>query len=129
MAKRTEADKLARGAITVILAGKEWEIAPLVIRDAREWRKKAVRTLSGVTQYASISTDDPQGFANAIDAMLVAMPDQMTDLFFDYAKKLDREAIESTATEAELAKAIEEVMEVAFPLLRSMTSSWGKLSQ
>jgi len=128
MAKRTEAEKVVRASIVVMLAGKEHEIAPLVIRDAREWRKKAVKVLSGVTQYASISTDDPKGFANAINVMLVEMPDEMTNLFFDYAKNLDREEIEATATEAELAKAIEEVMEVAFPLLRSMTSSWGKLS-
>lgn len=129
MVVRTEEDKLLKAPLVVILGGKEYQIELLVIKDAREWRKKAAKVLSYIPKYANVSTDDAEGFAGAMSAMLVEMPDEMTNLFFEYAKNLDRDEIEATATEAELAKAIEAVMEVAFPLLRSMTSAWGKLAQ
>lgn len=126
---RTEEDKILRSPITVVLGGEEHKVSPLVIRDAREWRKKFAQLLGKLPAYAATTTDDAKGFEVAIVAMLVGMPDEMADLFFAYAKDLDREAIEASATEAELAKAIEVVLEIAFPLVGSMTGALRKMSQ
>ena len=129
MTTRTEEDKLLRAPIVVILGGQQHEVKPLVIAEAREWRKKVSRLLGRLPSYAGVTTADAKGFASAVDAMLVGMPDEMVDLFFSYAKDLNRETIEQSATEAELAAAIGAVMEVGFPLLGSMTGALRKLSQ
>ncbi len=126
---RSEEDKLLRVPIVVTLGGEEYEIKPLVIKDAREWRKKFAKLLGRLPSYVSTSTDDAASFSNAVDALIVSMPDEMADLFFVYAKDLDREKIESTATEVELVKAIESVLEVAFPLLGGLTGVLRKMAQ
>jgi hypothetical protein len=129
MVTRTEEQKLFRAPITVILGGKEYEILPLVIKDARIWRKKLSTLLGKLPGYTKVTTDDAAGFASAIDAMLVGMPDEIADLFFSYAKDLNREIIESTATEVELAGAFEAVMAVAIPLTSSLTGALGRLGR
>ena len=129
MPGRTEDDKVFRASITVTLGGKEYEIKPLVIKDAREWRKKFSALLAKLPRFANTSTDDPESFQAAVDSMLVAMPDEITDLFFAYAKNLNRDEIESSATEAEVARAIDAVMEVAYPLLGSLTGALRRMSQ
>ncbi len=126
---RTEEDKVFRGPITVTLGGEEYEIKPLVIRDAREWRQRFAKLVGQLPSYANVSTDDAQGFGSAVTALLVSTPDQMADLFFSYAKEIDREQIEAVATEEELAKGIEQIMGVAFPLVRSLTGALGKMAQ
>ncbi len=129
MTKRTEEEKLAQASIVVILGGKEYKIAPLVIRDSREWRKKVVTSLSSLPQYTRVTADDVELFGKAINAMLVVMPDQVIDLFFAYARGLNRQDIENVATDAEMAKAFEQVVEIAFPLASSLVGTMTKLSQ
>lgn len=127
--KRTEEDIIFKSPITVILGGKKYEIELLVIRKAREWRKKMAKLFATFPKYASANTDNPEEFADAMEGMLAEMPDQMADLFFEYAHNLDREEIENTATEVELAEAISKLMSVAFPLLKSLTSSMEQLAR
>jgi len=61
--------------------------------------------------------------------MLVEMPDKVIDLFFAYAKDLNREEIEAVATDSEMARAFEKVVEMAFPLARSLVGAMGTVSQ
>jgi len=60
---------------------------------------------------------------------MVTKSDEVIDLFFSYAKTLDREEIESIATDAELATAFAEVMKVAFPLAESLPKAMNNLAQ
>ena len=60
--------------------------------------------------------------------MTITMPDKVIDLFFKYAKDLNREEIEGIATDAEIAKAFEEVVKVAFPLAESLPKAMGRIS-
>ena len=113
----------------LILGGKEYEAKPLVIRDSRVWRHKLATMLGMLPQYVNITTDTPDKFEGALNALLQAMPDQVLDLVFLYAKALDRETIEGEATEAEIAKAFEQILEVAFPLARSMAGAMKRLSR
>ncbi len=119
MEKRTEEQIIAQASIVVILGGKEYKIAPLVIRDSREWRAKVIKLIAPLPGYSKATTDDMEGFEQALTALLVTMPDQVIELFFDYAKELDPKEIEAVATDAEMADAFKEVIEVAFPLAQS----------
>lgn len=125
---RTEDQKVSQDPIEVVLGGKKYPVKLLVIKDSREWRKKAVELLVSLPQYASITTDDPEAFSGAMTALIVAMPDTITDLFFQYAKDLDRDEIEAVATDAEMANAFEEVLSVAFPLVGSVSVMADKIA-
>ncbi len=124
---RTEEDKVFQGPIKVVLGGETYEIRPLTIREAREWREEVAPTLTMYSRYADVSSDDALAFQNAMAAMVMETPNQMADFFFSYAKDLDRKAIEEVATEYELSEAIAAVQEVAFPLLRTLTRMTGRL--
>ncbi len=120
--ERTEEDKVLQSPIEVKLGGRTYKIKPLVIRDAREWRKKAADLFGCIPQRMAVTTDQPQEFEAIMQALLVSTPDAVADLFFGYAKDLPREEIEARATEAELGAAMAEVFKIAFPLLRSLTA-------
>ena len=126
---RTEEQIVARAPFVVILGGKEYEVVPLVIRDSRVWRQKVIKLIAPLPQLVKVTMDTPDDFERVLEQMLVIMPDQVVDLFFDYAKDLDREEIEGIATDAELAKAFEEVVKVAFPLAESLPKALARLSQ
>jgi len=126
---RAEGDKVVHAPIVVILGGQEYKINILVIKDSRPWRAKVVKALSKLPEYTKVTTDDSELFGKAIDAMLVGMPDTVLDLFFEYAKSLDREEIEDVASDAEVAKAFEQVVEVAFPLANSLVGTMTSFSQ
>lgn len=117
--ERTEEEKLTQAGFKVILGGKEYSVAPLVIKDSREWRKKVIALISPLPTLATTSLDTPEGFEQALSSMLLEMPNEVIDLFFDYAKDLDRPKIESVTTDEEMAKAFMEVIAFAFPLAGS----------
>ncbi len=127
--ERTEEEKVARAPITVTLGGEPHRIEPLVIKDSREWRKAVVAALGELQGHTQTSSDDPGAFQSSLDALLVGMPDKVLDLFFEYAKDLDRSTIEATATDKEVAEAFEKVVALAFPLAQSLVGTMGKLSQ
>lgn len=130
MSKRSEEQKVTQAPVVVILGGKEYKITPLVIRDSRVWRSEVSKALGMLPQYAKVTTEDPpEMFGKAIDAMLVVMPDLTVDLFFSYAKELDRDEIEGIATDSEIAKAFEQLVEIAFPLAQSLTGTMTIISQ
>ncbi len=119
MVERTESEVVTQAPLTVTLGGKSYEVAPLVIRDSRVWRAKVIDLIAPLPQLIKTTMDDAEGFGDVLKQIMVTMPDQIADLFFEYAKDLDRENIEQTATDAELAVAFEEVIKIAFPLAQS----------
>lgn len=129
MERRTEEDKIFKVPIEVILGGKQYLIKPLVIKEARAWRGKLANLFKKLPTYVNATTDDSAGFEVAMNAVLKSLPDETADLFFSYAKDLDREVIEAEATEIELAEAFEAVMIIALPLVRSLTGAMTRLGQ
>ena len=127
--KRSEEEKIAQAPIEVILGGRKHQIKPLVIRDSREWRKKVIALLAQLPGMLNITTDSPEDFGGALSTLLVTMPDQVIDLFFEYAKDLSKEEIEGIATDDEIAKAFEKVVEVAFPLAESLPKVMKHISR
>lgn len=125
---RTDEDKILQNPVTVFFNGVEYGIKPLVIREAREWRRQFAALIGKLPSYTKTTTDDPAGFNSAVGALIVEMPDEMTDLFFSYAKDLPRDEIEGTATELEMAAAVEVLLTIAIPLLPSLTKALGKMA-
>ena len=119
MTSRSENDIVTKAPIVVSLGNKEYDIAPLVIKEARAWRVKVVEVLASLPSLED-TADTPENFDAALKLLLVTMQDTVLDLFFEYAKELDREEIEGIATEDEVADAFSRVIEVAFPLARSL---------
>ena len=125
--KRSEGDKITQAAILVKFGGKEYEIKPLVIKESREWRKQFAKVLKGLPLFTNV-TNTTEQFEKVINGMFLDVPDSVMDLIFAYAKDLPREEIEAVATDEEMAKAFEAIIEVAFPLARTMVGVPATLS-
>ena len=126
--KRTEEEILTQtGGIKVRLGGKEYILPLLVIRKAKLFRQHIAELSSELARLAQVSSDNPSEFEAGIKTIMFTMPDKVLDLFFEYAgDNLDRETIENTATEAELADAFGEVMKQAFPLSVGLVKGLSK---
>ncbi len=118
--ERSEEDKVTQAPLEVILGGVPHEIKLLTIKEARIWRTKVKECVNDLSRYSDVTADNPEEFLTALNALLVEMPDDVIDLFFGYAKDLDREAIEDVANDLEIAKAWGQVQAVAFPLTQSL---------
>lgn len=128
MKERTEEEKVSQAGIVVKLGGGEYSIPPLVIRDARKWRQKVLEVLLHLPNMETTS-DEPEAFDKAMKLLLVTMQDTVIDLFFEYAKDLDRDEIEGKAFEEDVADAFERIVEVAFPLAQSLSKVNQRLSR
>jgi len=126
--KRSEDQILTQAPIMVSFGGKEYELKPLVIKESREWRRQFAEVLKGLPLFVN-AIDTTKHFEQVINGMFMDVPDKVIDLIFAYAKDLPREEIEAVATDVEMSKAFESILEVAFPLSRSMVGATAKLSQ
>ena len=105
-ADRTEEEKLTQAPLKVILGGKEFDVAPLVIKYSREWRKKSMPLITFLIQYSRKSEDDME---DSIEELFGAKTDGIIESFFEYAKDLPRPEIEEIATDGEIITAFMEV--------------------
>ena len=126
---RSEDQVVSQAPILVSFGGTEYQIRPLVIKESREWRQKLAKMMGELSPVVNVTTDTPEKFQEAMNSLLVTMPDTVVDLVFAYGKELPRDEIEAVTTDAEMAKAFEGILEVAFPLARSVTGITGKLSR
>jgi hypothetical protein len=124
---RTEEEKLARAPVSVILGGKEYEIRQLTLAESRVWKKKVASLLAEGFKSTRATSDDIDKFSASLSTFMIDAPDALIDLFFSYAKDLNREEIESVATESEIAVAWERIREVAFPLAQTLVRTMGKM--
>ena len=127
--QRSEEQILYQDGIKVTLGGKDYVVRPLKLREEREWRQRLSTLLGTLPELAKVTTDNPAAFRGAVDTMMVSMPDEVVDLFFSYAKDLDRITIEEEAIGAEIAEGFKKVMTLAFPLPQALTEAMMKLSQ
>ncbi len=116
MEERTEEDKVTRAPLKVILGDEEYEITPLVMRDSKAWRAKAAPFRASAVSLAATNSDDTVAFEAAFQSTMLERLDQAIELFFEYAKALDRDEIMGKANDNELVKAWSKVVEFAFPL-------------
>ena len=129
MEQRTEDQKLTQAPVVVVFGGKEYKLRILTIKESREWRQQTIKTFNELPQYTKVTSDDPNKFNSALESLLITMPDTVVDLFFAYAKDLDRKEIETVATDQEMYLAWEKVVELSFPLLRGLVQTMSKMAQ
>ena len=120
---RSEEQIVAQEPLRLIFGGKSYEVKLLVIKDSREWRRKIADMLGRLPLYVNATTDAPEQFQEALNGLMVDMPDKVVELVFDYAKDLPRDEVEAVATDAEMARAFESILEVAFPLAQSIAGA------
>ena len=126
--KRSEDQVITQAPIMVSFGGKQYELKPLVIKESREWRRQFAEVLKALPLFVN-AIDTTKHFEQVINGMFLDVPDKVINLIFAYAKDLPREEIEAVATDDEMAKAFEVIIEVAFPLARSMVGMPGMLSR
>lgn len=126
--KRTEEEILFHDGVKVILGGKEYVVKPLAIRPDREWRQKLAKLVATLPQHTNVTTDKPKEFGGAVEALLVGNPDTVIELFFDYAKDLNRADFEETATAVEVSVAFLQVWDMFRPLPQTLTKAMTNIS-
>ena len=126
---RTEEQKIYQDGITVILGGRDYIVRPLKLREEREWRQKLAATMATLPAFAKATSADPDSFAVALETLMVNIPDQVIDLFFSYAKELDRELIEEEATGHEVAEGFKQVVVISFPLAQALGEAMTAISR
>jgi len=120
-AGRTDEEILTRAGVPVHFGDKTYEVKLLVIKAASAWRKEYAKATTDLSLAAAITADNPDDFKRAMNTLAVDMPDMATDLFFSYAKDLNRDEIEAISNDQEMAIAFRTVTRMAFPLLQAMT--------
>jgi len=126
---RSEEQIISQAPILVYFGSKEYEVKPLIRREAREWRVKFAKMWGQITYSTGVTTDNANKFQEALNNIYVDMPDQLAELVFEYGKDLPRDEIEAVATDAEIIKAFEAIYEVAFPFVQGLLKTMTKGSQ
>lgn len=110
--------------ITVNLAGKEYELRALPIRQAREFRKKftkpveeMINVLGSASKTELSDVESMKGVVDAVKTILLGSIDLLVDLLFEYSAELnaDRDTIEAQATDEEALAAFAEVFKLLYP--------------
>ena len=121
---RSEEDILLQ-RIEVTLADKPYTIKLLPIRPQTEWRKKSLSLVYEFMATEEDTSKNPAEVQAGLTSILIGTPEKMRDLFFEYARDLDRDEIENTAMEAEVAVAFEKIVAIVMPspLVTALTAA------
>lgn len=117
--KRTEEQQIAKTPILVLLGAEQYEIKPLPIIKARQWRTLLNKEMAEIT--AAMSASESQAnLGPALTSALVAFPEKMADLVFAWEPTFPKDKILEEATEEQLAVAYSACMSLAYPFLAQL---------
>jgi hypothetical protein len=122
MKERTEEQIFSKAPITVTFGSESYDLKPLSINKAREWRSQLLTTMKKVVGDMS-AEQTPTSFGPALASSLVAFPELVAELVFAWAPELPKEKISDEATDEQLAEAYKAVMVVAYPFLAPLVLS------
>lgn len=130
MRKRTEDEKTSMAPMEVIFGTNKYQIKPLPILKAREWRKHLVEFIGeiipGVTSAEEVPLVSFTGqFQATLTKALLDAPEKLAEQIFAYAPDLPREEILEAATDEQVQEAFSGVFILAFPHLAEL----GRLTQ
>lgn len=109
---------------TVTLAGKDYEIQALPIKQSKAWRDRLAgpfaelsTMLEGAGEIQLTSGKDLGALVQTVSGTLIGSIDTLLNLLFDYSPALraDRERIENEAYDDEALHAFSEVLKLAYP--------------
>lgn len=120
-------------AKTITLGGKQYELHPLTMRPARDFRQKISYELNGIIgealQLGETELDNYAqlaGLAQRVSSAALGSVDTIAELLFEYSPELqnDRANIEAKAFDEEIIAAFMEALKQLFPfgsLAKSLT--------
>lgn len=120
--------------VTITLGGKAYEIAEAPMRKNAAWRAQLSGLLTDVGGLMAAANEvqlnsvaDLLTVVRQIQDVLLAAPDRLTAMLFDYAPVLaaDRARIEAEVFESELIAAFVEVLKLAYPFGELLTLANG----
>lgn len=114
--QRSEEDILSKAPIKVRLGDSEYDIKPLPILKARQWRTKLTETMKSIVSDMSVE-QTATNIGPAMTAALVAFPDKVSDLVFAWSPDLPVEKVLAEATEEQMTIAYSKIMVLAYPFL------------
>jgi hypothetical protein len=113
--------------ITVKLAGQEYRVEPMKIREARAWRERFALPFDAIAgalnRASSVQLKDGPALAGLLQDLagtLIHSVDTLLDMLYAYAPAIaaDRERIEAEADDQEAMAALLEVFKLAYPFGR-----------
>ena len=115
---RTDEAKLLQVPISIVLAGKDYEVPVPSYAVNRNWRQAFCDYSRRIAALSKMDAEDPASIEVHAETAIMGQVDGLIDLVFLASPELQeiREEIEATATEGELLDAAEKVMEVLSPL-------------
>ena len=116
MKERTEDQILSKEPIKVTLGSEQYDLKPLPILKARQWRAKLTETMKSIVDPMS-AEQTSTNMGPAMTAALVSFPDKVADLVFTWEPALPTQKILEEATEEQLAVAYSAIMLMAYPFL------------
>lgn len=120
--------------VTITLGGKQYEIFEAPLRKNAAWRAsftQLLKDVGGLIESASNvelnNVGDLIKVVHQIQDVLLAAPDRLTAMLFDYSPVLaaDRARIEAEVYESELISAFLEVLKLAYPFGDLLTLASG----
>jgi hypothetical protein len=113
--KRTEEEQLLMSPARARLGETEYEIRPLPMRKAAEWRVKFAEEVRAITEHMNAETTGADKFVGGLKFAFVNFPERISDMLFSYAPNLPRETIENEASDEQVAAAFTTVLQLSFP--------------
>lgn len=126
--ERTEEEKLLKSPIVVTLGGVNYPVTLLPIRYSSEWRIKFKPILLFILRLLQVmKSDNKEEINNLTVEMLTNKMPEIIDCFFSYARELNREEIESIATDGDVLMAfLEVVKKIYVPFVKLPLETPGK---
>jgi len=122
MKERTEEQIFSKTPMQVTFGSVMYELKPLPIIKAREWRSLLLTTMKAVVGDMS-AEQTPTTFGPALSASLVAFPEKVAELVYAWAPYLPSDKINDEATDEQLAEAYKCIMVMAYPFLAPLVLS------
>lgn len=116
---RTESQMITKAPEEVTFGEAKYELKPLSILKAREWRSLLNSEMVEITGSLSASQSDTS-IGPALTSALINFPEKMAGLVFAWSPDLDKEKVLAEATEEQLAVAFSTIMRFAYPFLASL---------
>jgi hypothetical protein len=107
--------------ITANIGGREFQIEPLKIKAARQWRETLNGFVDSVTGAFYTQLNSPEAIKATINTakqIIVNMPDRALDMIAAYSPVIARDVewIEENGTDAEVFAVFLDILKVVYPL-------------
>jgi hypothetical protein len=123
MKQRSEDEIISMSPMRVTLGHKEYDLHPLPIKKARIWREKLTNIMSEIVGSMGNKDISKQSMTEGLTAALIAFPDKVADLVFEWSPDLPQDTILEEATEGQMNAAFSAIMVMAYPFLAQLVTA------